>query len=388
MISDLVGVGMVIADPPLHRSGRALLTHPALALGADAKPQLRIRVMQRRPWQPKVNQAAHPLPSEPRFLAASPQTAIPGASHMEPKRRQRAKVRRHPVVSVVAPRHQTPATTPPRARDSQSLAQFQFDFLQLRAFPLTHRPPQHRELPLSRLATAMREAQKVEGLRFPLATRFALLGSSAAKLNDARFLGMQFQPEPGEALCQFMMKLLGILLVLKTHHEVIGPADDYHVAFGLCLAPVLHSEVEHVVQIDVSQQRRGTTALWRSFLTAPPPSFFQHARVQPFADEPHHAPVSYAVLDELNQPFMVQLIEERADVAIQHPVHFPRQQSEVQSIQRLMLALARSVAIRETEKVTLVDSIQHFDRRPLRYLVFQRRDAQRSLPPVVFADVS
>ena len=75
---------MIITDHPLHRSGRALLTHPALALGADAKPQLRIRVMQRRPWQPKIHQAAHPLPGEPRFLAASPQSAIPGASHMEP----------------------------------------------------------------------------------------------------------------------------------------------------------------------------------------------------------------------------------------------------------------------------------------------------------------
>src|SRR5688572_7912312 len=64
--SYFVGVGMVITDHPLHRSGRALLTHPALALGADAKPQLRIRVMQRRPWQPKINQAAHPLPGESR----------------------------------------------------------------------------------------------------------------------------------------------------------------------------------------------------------------------------------------------------------------------------------------------------------------------------------
>ena len=182
---------MIIAEHPLHRSGRALLTHPALALGADAKPQLRIRVMQRRPWQPKIHQAAHPLPGEPRFLAASPQSAIPGASHMEPKRRQRPKVRRHPVVSVVSRDHQAQPSTHLRHRIMQPLAQFHFDFLQLRAFPLTHRPPQHRELPLSRLATAMREAKKVEGLRFPLATRFSLLGSQAAKLDDARFLGMQ-----------------------------------------------------------------------------------------------------------------------------------------------------------------------------------------------------
>jgi hypothetical protein len=97
----------------------------------------------------------------------------------------------------------------------QPLAQFRFDFLQLSAFPLTHRPPQHRELPLSRLATAVREAQKVEGLGFPLATRFSLLDRKAAKLNHARFLGMQFQSELGEALRQFMVKLFGILLVLK-----------------------------------------------------------------------------------------------------------------------------------------------------------------------------
>jgi hypothetical protein len=300
---------MIITDHPLHRSGRALLTHPALASGADAKPQLRIRMMQRRLWQPKFNQAAHPLPGEPRFLAASPQSAIPGASHMEPKRRQRPKVRRHPVVSVVSRDHQAQPSTYLRHRIVQPLAQFRFDFLQLRAFPLTHRPPQHRELPLSRLATAMREAQKVEGLGFPLTTRLALLGRPATKLDDARFLGMQFQFELGEAFRQFVMKLLGILLVLKAHYEVIGPPDDYHVAFGFCLSPVLHPEVEHVVQIEVRQQWRGTAALWRSFFAAPPLSCFQHARLQPFTDESHHAPVSYAVLDELYQPFMVQLIE-------------------------------------------------------------------------------
>src|SRR5829696_1957801 len=186
----------------------------------------------------------------------------------------------------------------------------------------------------------MREAKKVEALGFPLSTRFSLLDRKATKLNHARFLGIQFQFELGEALCQFMMKLLSVLLVLKAHHEVISPAHHYHRAFGLCLTPVLHPEVEHVVQIEVSQQRRGTAALWRSFFAAPPLSFFQHARVQPFADESHHAPVSYAVLDELYQPFMVQLIEERADIAIQHPVHSPRQQPGEQSIQSLVLALA------------------------------------------------
>ena len=43
---------------------------------------------------------------------------------------------------------------------------------------------------------------------------------------------------------------------------------------------MLHPEVEHIVQVDVGQQRRGTAALWRSLFTAQPLSFFQHARVQ------------------------------------------------------------------------------------------------------------
>ena len=80
---------MTITSHPLHGSGRALLTHPALALGGDAKPPQRIRVMQHWTWQPMVNQTAHPFPSKSRFLAPSPQRTIPGTSHMEPKHRQR-----------------------------------------------------------------------------------------------------------------------------------------------------------------------------------------------------------------------------------------------------------------------------------------------------------
>src|SRR6266404_1296079 len=75
-----------------------------------------------------------------------------------------------------------------------------------------------------------------------------------------------------------------------------------------------------------------------------------------------------------------------ADVPIQHPIHLSRQQSGVQSIQRIVRTFAGPVAIRETKKVSLVDSIQHFDRRPLDNLICQRRDAERPLPPVLFGD--
>ncbi len=76
---------MAIAGHPLHRSGRALLTHPAPASGDDAKASRRIRVMQLGPGQPTIK-AAHALPRKPRLLAATPQRAVPVATHMVTKR--------------------------------------------------------------------------------------------------------------------------------------------------------------------------------------------------------------------------------------------------------------------------------------------------------------
>ena len=72
------------------------------------------------------------------------------------------------------------------------------------------------------------------------------------------------------------------------------------------LTPCLDPQVEHVVQIDVGQQRRGTAALRRPFLHSYPFPILQHAGVQPFLDQPHDAPVRNPVLDELHQPFVAK----------------------------------------------------------------------------------
>ena len=348
---------MTITNHPLHRSGRALLTHPAPALGDDAKSPEWIRVMQRGRWQPTVSQRNHLLPGQPPRLAATPQRPVPVTDKMKAKRRQRVLVRRHTVVPVVSHDHRPQPLTDFGHSLMHSFTKLRFDFLQLGSFPLAHRAPQHREHSVTPLpATDVREAKKVECFGLPLSPPLSIVRCVKAELDDARLLGMQFQFELGEAFRQFVMKPQRIRLVLKAHHEVISPTDNYYVAFGFCLSPVLHPEVEHIVQIDVSQQRRGTAALRRSFFTARPLALFQHARVQPFTNEPQDALVSYSMLDELNQPFVVQTIEERTDVAIQHPFHLSRQQRDVQGIERIMRTLAWPVAIREAEKVSLFDA--------------------------------
>jgi hypothetical protein len=69
-------------------------------------------------------------------------------------------------------------------------------------------------------------------------------------------------------------------------HEVIGIPDNDHVAAGLLAPPRLDPEVEHVVEIDIRQERRCTAVLRRPFFHPHSLPILHHAGVQPFLDEP------------------------------------------------------------------------------------------------------
>src|SRR5713101_8772286 len=79
------------------------------------------------------------------------------------------------------------------------------------------------------------------------------------------------------------------------------------------LSPCLDPQVEHVMKIDVRQQRRGTAALGRPFLHPYSFPILQHASVEPFLDQSHDAPICNPVLDELHQPFVGEPIEGKHD---------------------------------------------------------------------------
>jgi hypothetical protein len=68
----------------------------------------------------------------------------------------------------------------------------------------------------------------------------------------------------------------------------------------------------------------------------------QHARVQPFLDVTHDAPVCDPVPDELHEPSVVQRVEEPADVRIEHVAHFLRADSHRQRVQCHVRAAARA----------------------------------------------
>ena len=92
--------------------------------------------------------------------------------------------------------------------------------------------------------------------------------------------------------------------------------------------------------------------------------------------------VADPMLQEADQPFLADFVEERPNIGVQNVVHLPAVDADHQRVQRIVLAASRPEPIREPEEVFLVDRVQHVDRGPLDDLVFQSGDRERALPSV------
>src|SRR5580692_3936165 len=378
-----VGVGITITHDPLHGSGQAGLPHPALALGNDAHAAQRIGMTDRRHRQPASDEAPHTIPPDAAVLAPPRQRTMPKPPDSESKQRQRRLVHGHSVVSDVSTHNRPQPLALFRDGLVHAPLKLGFHLVQLRLQSFADRLPQHREPSVTPLLHAdVRKAEKIERLRFPFSAPLPLVDRIRTELEQSRFIRVQFQIELLHSLREFRPKLIGIRFAVKAHHDVVCKTHDDDIAVRPLLTPRLGPQVEHVMKIDVRQKRRGTAALGRPFLHPYPLPILQHAGVEPFLDQSHDAPICYPVLDELHQPFVRNRIEKAAYINIEHPVHFSRQQSRIERVQRLMLASPRPEPVRKSEKIRFVDSVQHLDRRTLDDLIFQRRYPERSQPPV------
>src|SRR5882762_9804867 len=338
--------------------------------------------------QPTVDQAPHTIPQDVAVLAAARQRTLPEPPYLESKEPQRRSVHGHAVISVVTPHHRL-----------QPLAQFGngfvhaplklgFHLIRLRLQPFPYRLPQHRKTSIAPLLYASTpKSEEVERLRLPFSTPLPLVDRMRTELQQSRFLGMQLQVELLHSFREFRPELFGIRLAVKSNHDVVRKTHPDDIAVRPLLTPRLDPQIEYLVEVNVSQPRRCTATLGRPLVRPYSFPILQHAGIQPFLDPPHDAPICDPVLAELHQPFVGKPIEKSFDVQIEHPVHLSREQSRIERVQRLMLASPRPEPIRESKKIRFVDSVQHFDRRALDDVVFQRRNSERSLPPIGLGDV-
>src|SRR5207245_10486168 len=116
-------------------------------------------------------------------------------------------------------------------------------------------------------------------------------------------------------------------------------------------SPSLDPEVENIVEIDVRQQPADAATLNGSYLTLHSLALFQHARLEPFLDQAHDAPVGYAMLDKLYQPSLIESVVKLPDVGIEHPVHPSRSALNRQRAQCLVRTTPWSDSVGTAQEV-------------------------------------
>ena len=95
----------------------------------------------------------------------------------------------------------------------------------------------------------------------------------------------------------------------------------------------------------------------RADLGLRPLAFFADPGTQPLADQAKNTPVADTMFQELDQPRVVDRVEEAFDIGIQYPVHPLADEAHAQRIERLVATPSRPEAVAETKKILLVDAL-------------------------------
>src|SRR2546421_4937408 len=233
----------------------------------DGETRVRIRMKDSRLGNPVGGQPVHSRPREAILLAAPPQRSQPDALHIVVECSQRDAIRWHRVVCEEASDHLLDPSPllgdwlvhPP----SQPL----LDLPELGPHAITPCDPLDEELPTAVAFTDEGKAEEVEGLRLAEPTLSASVRRKAAELDQASLFRIERQRELLEPLAHVVPESSGVSFVLKAHDEVVGIAHHDHVARGLAPSPALSPEVEHVVQVDIGEERRDHRALPGSLCT-------------------------------------------------------------------------------------------------------------------------
>ena len=84
----------------------------------------------------------------------------------------------------------------------------------------------------------MRKSEKIEAVGLAFSPRLRISGGKAAELDQARFVGVEFQIELSESLPKVFPEPLGVGAVLEANHKVVGKTDDDDIPARLLPSPL------------------------------------------------------------------------------------------------------------------------------------------------------
>ena len=113
---------------------------------------------------------------------------------------------------------------------------------------------------LLRLGPDMGEAEEVE--RGAVRIRMACaLRPMKAKVDEVRLVRMELEPVPCKPLTQHVHDPLGVVETLERQHAVIGVPNEDAVPLEAGPHVPLEPFIQHMVQVDVCEQRRDDSTL-------------------------------------------------------------------------------------------------------------------------------
>ena len=113
----------------------------------------------------------------------------------------------------------------------------------------------------------------------------------------------------------------------------------------------------------------------------------QHACLEPLVDQSQKRAVVNALGKHLEQPLVVEVVEEALDVGFDHIVVVPELQLDGQLVHAVQGSNVRSVAITAAQEVRLKDRFQDALDRQLQQLVLSGRYPQGAQSSVALGDV-
>ena len=159
---------------------------------------------------------------------------------------------------------------------------------------------------------------------------------SAYRPNSIRrvFSGCSSSPNfPSRLPCS--AKTVCVRIPLEAEDDVVRIAENDHLASRTLLAPDVHPEIEHSGDRCWQEAARSPT-LRSTRLRVRPFPVLHHPGFEPFLDQAQDASVGDAMLDGLDHPRFVEVIEEALDVGIKYVVHLPFHERGDKRIQRAL----------------------------------------------------